>query len=366
MNGKFLNNRDLLDHAIDKPRDESPTSGEDDPTLQGAVRFADMVRESTFAPFRGIEPAPRFLEKRKAPIVRRRKILFITSGLSTAGIAAMIAIALMTGIIDLSPKSTILAASGDVRINNTSASAGSYVKKGDSITTGQKSFAVLIYSGKVTVSLGENSALAVSRLVDDRRPAMTVDQSYGSSFTSILPGSADFTIRSHSTAVTVHGTAFSFTCGPEGSRVKLLRGKVAISRPESGKTVELTEGQMIVSDSAGISQPVFLSPDEKQSLEMLDDMARSALKNSPSADIADQAEKILSNSQNFLNEPAGGDSALAEISRKYGRISVIETQSGEKIIGAISYRDRSIMVITAKGSVTIPLSEINRIVPYNY
>jgi hypothetical protein len=366
MTRRRYSDRDLIDRAIEISHGRSAASPDDDPRLDGAVRFVEMIRESSFAPFEEINTSPLFLEKKKR-LSRRRRLRLIIASVVTTGAAAVFAAAFFSGLFDSSPRAVIRFVSGDVLVNNSAARTGMQVKKGDSIVTGKDSSAVLVYSDTITVSLVEKSALTVSGLSQRKRPLMNVDQSYGISFVSIRPESADFRIRSHSTEVSVHGTSFLFAYGPEGVKVKLLRGKVSVARTGSGTSLELHPGQSVVSDSAGLSAPVSLSHEDEKSLNILENMAEKILKDTRSTEISESAEKILSERESVPSPSAEpGKRTLSDIGGKYGQISVVQTRSGEKYIGAISYHDRNIVVVTQNGSVTVPLSDVSRIEPYTY
>lgn len=365
MNSEHSNDRQIFDSIIG-----GETGGTECSCAQCSERkkrvekFSRGFRERAFDEFRKAEFQP--IVQEKAMEKKKSRVLFVSIG---AGLAACVIFAVMIGFNgrkaavqdDLS--GAVVFTVGETFVNGAPAVNGAKTRKGDVLSTGNKSALSVQFKGAALVTLGENAQLSVESLASgsDGKLLVSLVQQKGNTFNKIKKGAADYSVRSKTTVAAVRGTAFTVSSTDSGMDVKLLNGAVHMTDTiHAENAVDLAPGNSISTNDTGFAPVRPLSDDETKGLEKLDALVIPENNTAPSIVIPEDALKVLAK-QLENTEPK---MTLVEIKDKMGPLSSIRTYKGKVYIGAFVQKGSVMEITTPDGIFKIPSSQIENVTPY--
>lgn len=127
--------------------------------------------------------------------------------------------------------------SGEVFVNGGPASAGMELKEGDSVKTGAKAKASVVFFDSSILRLNENTEIVVKDIVSQGGKKVTLEQTAGQTWSRVLKisGIKEYSVETPNTVATVRGTGFSISVGDGDTTVAVKEGKVHVaSVNESG------------------------------------------------------------------------------------------------------------------------------------
>ncbi len=148
---------------------------------------------------------------------------------------------------------TLAVHSGEVFVNDGSASAGMDLHAGDIIKTMAKSKASVVFFDSSVLRLDENTEIVVKKLA---KGSVDLKQSAGQTWSRVLKlsGIQEYTIETPNTVATVRGTGFAVKVSDGDTKVMVKEGKVRVVSFEENVMVAeamVTENMgMIVTDEA--------------------------------------------------------------------------------------------------------------------
>lgn len=292
---------------------------------------------------------------------------------------------------DLAGKITFLKGT-DVTVNNHPAKLGMTVGKNDWIRLKKGNMVVIQFGKNALSTLKDDCEVKVSQLAPgaDGKPDIKLFQKKGFSFNKVKPGTTNFSVKSPTAVAGVRGTVFSLQIENGRTRVHLLRGKVRTTPVEKGKevaskSVDIETGQSVELDSQkGTSKVAKISAKAEAALKafdkvkIIDKIDEVNLNNATKLQELQPGKIIEEKALETLEKADGKDEAkaapapakkknltLAQIKAKYGSLSVVKTKDGKKYIGAFEQKGAYMQIITTKGVVKIPSSNLAKVLPYN-
>jgi hypothetical protein len=292
---------------------------------------------------------------------------------------------------------TITFLRGTVEVNGVKTALGTLVNAKDKIEVKEKSTAVIQFENNAMITVEANTKLSVDTLLmgENGQPKIAITQQSGSTFNKIMPGKADYNIRTPTITAGVRGTAFSLDMKDEKTaEIKLFRGKVALTQDaagavegakseevilEAGNKLEITEGQKL----AEVTQ-VALAKEEVESLSKLNEIAFVAeesltkmedatikgedvskvMEDIP-AIVPESIEQVIIQVEIKKEERAQAQSmTLAELAAKYGKLSKVITKDKKEYIGSFRQVGGNIEVITVDGKKILDVKQIAKVSPY--
>lgn len=131
--------------------------------------------------------------------------------------------------------------SGEVIVNGSPASAGMELKEGDSVKTGAKAKASVVFFDSSILRLNENTEIFVKSVVSQGGKKVAIEQTAGQTWSRVLKisGIKEYSIETPNTVATVRGTGFSISVGEGDTTIAVKEGKVHVaSVDESGIVAE--------------------------------------------------------------------------------------------------------------------------------
>lgn len=269
---------------------------------------------------------------------------------------------------------------GEVLRNGVAAKTGDKVLAADKIEVKEKSLAILQFAQDAQLTLGAGTVISLDSLgKSEEASKIHLMQQSGTSFSKVLARGSDYRVSTPTLVAGVRGTSFSVTVDPANPRkvvLRLLEGKIQANLVDTpGEAVVLEEGNKIVAEDK-LSEPMALSPEEKVSLEKLNQIALADEKTLSEVDkeIEPKAGEFETNIEK-LQETIKKDSPKAEatkpqkltlddLRKKYGRLSRVTTKDGKEFIGAFQQKGQNIIINTVDGVVTIPVEKVAKISPF--
>ncbi len=167
---------------------------------------------------------------------------------------------------------TVTFLSGDVKANDKPLHTGSQVVKGDVITSGEKSIAVIQFSQLSVITIKSGTVLKINDLANagvngkvNAAESFTIDK--GSVFNKVMTKGTEYSAGTPTMVAAVRGTAFMVQVKDGVTRVDLVEGELLVTQ-NTGETLVLTAGQSIISTKDGLSKPGVISKKESEKLSV--------------------------------------------------------------------------------------------------
>ncbi len=272
------------------------------------------------------------------------------------GIAAMVMVATGLTLIlrqPTGPKAHLVFSKGDVQAGGQVLQTGTAIKD-QPLTTSAGSLAVIHHGDSVKTILGPGSRVrSVKSTLTSGKSDIELVLEKGLFYSDVTKGQALLKIITPSAEIKVIGTGFSVQTDEQGTHVSVLEGIVQVSpveqnpgQPTSGKPTLLEAGQKIfVSPKDSQLTVAALSAGELGFLRLLHDLTRTTAQTGLSA----LAEKILL----AENQGSAPKLTLADIRRKYGKISRVNLTNGKSYVGFFTMRGNQLQIITPQGTVRV-------------
>ncbi len=162
-------------------------------------------------------------------------------------VAVMLIIALVACAPAQAPKQAAKAApvamlavqSGEVFVNDSPASAGMELKEGDTVKTGAKSKASLVFFDSSILRLNENTEIVVKDIVSQGDKKVNLEQTAGQTWSRVLKisGIKEYSIETPNTVATVRGTGFAVSIGDGDTIIAVKEGKVLVAAMDENQVV---------------------------------------------------------------------------------------------------------------------------------
>jgi|JI10StandDraft_1071094.scaffolds.fasta_scaffold19387_5 hypothetical protein len=282
------------------------------------------------------------------------------SGMKTwiyAGIAAMLILGI--GLYLLPAKFREL----DTRIvfskgNSNNLAAGTVLLNNSNVSTNSDAIMLLQQGDHVKTLIGQNSRFKVQKiLLQHGKLDIELFHESGLLYCSVERGQADLKIITPGAQVRVVGTRFSVQTNDQVTQVAVLEGTVQViphkktGQAETDKIHSVSSGQVLhVSAKNG---DITERLQTKSEVEFLNKMQEFVLLPKDNSEIQRNtlAESILA-AQNRGEVPNPGVKlTLADIRKKYGRISRVNLKNGKSYVGFFTLRGPQIQIITVSGPV---------------
>lgn len=131
---------------------------------------------------------------------------------------------------------------GDVKISSTSglreARAGDNINISESVVTGEKSVADVIFGTSGVIRIIANSRVAVRSIADKSTTDTTLDMDRGRVYVTLakLKGK-EFRVKTPTAVASVRGTSFTVVADKKGAKLSVTRGTVAVNPVKDGRII---------------------------------------------------------------------------------------------------------------------------------
>lgn len=262
---------------------------------------------------------------------------------------------------------------GSFADNHETLQTNSVIPIGVPFSTKQSSVAVLSHGEQMRTLLGQNSQLTIQRSqIEDQKPSLVMSHRNGLIFCAVKKGKAYLKIQTRQAEISVIGTSFSVQADDKNTQLLVLEGIVQIIPSESftkrtgnGTSTENSDRRILIQkgEKVQLSQKnnrmtlTLLSPAEIQFLRMLNDLTDQA-GNRTRADFSGKSLSALADelviSQNKRKEQAlTSKLTLAEIRRKYGKISKVNLINGKSYVGFFRIQGNQVLIVTPNGTIRV-------------
>lgn len=305
---------------------------------------------------------------------------------------------------------TITFLRGETTVNGKAARIGLQLVDSDNIHVKSNSMSVIQFSNKAQVTIKENTQLIVARLFQNKDGVaeIALDQKTGATFHKIMPGKADYKLRTPTITAGVRGTSFSVDVDNKGSSdVKLLKGSVGVKKKEAerdpaAQEVVLEPGEkLLVPPGAPTSEdlqeklakPIKLNESEMDELEQLNAIAYLPANKLSAIEEADEkgleeliqempeivppaVEKIIipdvkppaleekPSPKADLAPPKPKKMTLKELKERHGDLTKVTTKDGSVYIGAFKQDAEQFEITTIDGIIKVQATEVENIEAY--
>jgi hypothetical protein len=239
---------------------------------------------------------------------------------------------------------SVAALVGNVRNGGRNVNIGDRLKPGSVLETAADGYLIINFGSVASMFLGPDSKVIIVSAHSGDTPDLRLRQDFGTSFSSIVPGKANYRLSTGGIEFRVLGTAFSIdSYANDEARLKVLHGTVAVQNNK--QTLKIKPGEEI-------------------------SCARAECKASEKIDAQSEARLIqLSATHNQQDLQALADSdrnrhwTLPALKEKYGKLSVIETTAGKKYQGGFRAFNGRLYIQTMTEKVEIDSSLVKKIIP---
>lgn len=276
-----------------------------------------------------------------------------------AGIAAMLLIGI--GFYLLPAKSQEL----ETRITFSKGNAniltsGSILPKATSVSTNPDSMLLLQQGENVETLIGQNTRFKVQRTaVKNGKPNIELLHESGLIYCAVDKGKADLNIATPGAQIRVVGTRFSIQTDDQATQVAVLEGTVQVipnkkeGNLESEKPRPLSSGQILqISLKNGSITERSQTQGEQGLLNMLHELVLLP-KDSSGNQRNTLAERILTAQNKSKMAIPAAKLTLADIRKKYGKISRVNLTNGRSYTGFFTMRGKQLQIITPNGTVRV-------------
>ncbi len=267
---------------------------------------------------------------------------------------------------------------GNVLVNNVQTSVGTKVQKGDEISVGDRSIAVLQFGEISVITLKEKTLITVDKLEQKTgKPTdIVINQKAGKTFSKIMKDKSNYIINSKTMVAAVRGTEFEFAIDKNNkTSIKLSEGKLKlvpkkddVEKPEEAVNLE-KDSKIEVSESGNVQEIQTITIEEKKELVMQAQVKivenvqdEKVIEQLKSDEPANNMKVIPDEIKKAIIPPK---ISLEDIKNQYGHLTVIKTKTGKEFIGYFSQSGKDMTINTVDGIFIIPAKDVAMIAEYN-
>ncbi|MFH0977457.1 MAG: FecR family protein [Spirochaetota bacterium] len=234
------------------------------------------------------------------------------------------------------------------------------LNKKDLLKTGENSFVIIQYGESILIRVQEKSSIEITSLFDASLTELSISEGKVLSAVHKLAKDERYRIKTPTTIAAVRGTEFSVSHYRNQSVVAVYRGNVQVSIQGARKEEKaLSDGLRAVVDS-GISTEPIKDPEAEELKQIADVPPLQGIGTKTEKEIIEYGEKYFKNTAETEKEKKDeGLMTLGQLRAKYGRIDEVTLYSGKIVIGVITKRGKDYTILTPKGEVVIPKTDIN-------
>lgn len=279
-------------------------------------------------------------------------------------VAAILLIALAIPLTQRSvhpPGVTVSYSQGEVKISDRPVIAGSKLMAGNTITAANTSLTAFKYGSQISAVLAQNSRVTLNTPKEMAvLPHLELEKLQGLVFCKVQKGQATLKVRTPVADITVIGTSFSVDSSELATTVDVLEGIVQVVVSDSSSTVrQVAAGQKIqvmTRTREILSRPLNMA--ELHALRNFQELSTSAMPGAelsqPDPELAQLAEQVSKNDSVLRAQSGPVRLTLAEIRKKYGKISRVRLTNGVSHVGFFTLKGEQMQIITPNGTVKLP------------
>lgn len=245
---------------------------------------------------------------------------------------------------------------GMVTINGNPASPKQKIATGDKIKTAEEALAVINLGNRADITLMPGTEISITATSTANLPETNIHQHSGYTFNRVMKGKTRFILSTDNFDVIVRGTQFGVDLNHADGRVKLVEGQLDLRRGES--RTGLVAGYKIQMDNGKFFLMQDLASYETAFAENFRSIPFPAPVLRRDVDVPSEKIEALLHGE---DEPW----TLAEIRRKYKRISAIYTRSGQRYIGGFYSGNAMLKVQTVTKKIKISSNDVDKIIPFD-
>ncbi len=238
------------------------------------------------------------------------------------------------------------------------------LERGDRITTGEGSTAVLQAGESIMVRLLPGSDCTIDTLLESMNTQVSIASGMALARVEKLAKGGSFSVKAPTVVASVRGTAFSVTAGSVDT-VVVTEGEVAVKMVKGDEERPLREGSAAEAGTGLKERPA--APAERLEIERVrrlsfikDPLTAPQSEFDALAELVRKADgEIDAEIKNLRRDTIPG--TLEEIRAKYGRIDAVRLYSGETIRGAVVDRGATIKMLVPGRYRTIPRGAVRAV-----
>lgn len=302
--------------------------------------------------------------ERESPLRHRKQHKGNVFRIATATAALMlVAISSVIYRSTLPVESTLAYAKGNILLNEKPVGPATNLHEGESLAAPAGAVAVFDQMQKVFAVVTPNSKILLEE--SHRRwlrPDVILNQPEGVVFYRVKKGEATLRIRARDAEISVVGTAFAVRQDAGQTTVQVLEGTVAVRSGPGGTTTPgdrkseptyLQAGQKTtVYGTTPPKPPLPLTIAESSQLQAYANLVDAVRSGAPELRLQEKANAVLA----LNTETKTGGKAyltLAEIKRRYGKISRVSLNDGRSFTGFFTLSGDQMKIITPAGTVRV-------------
>lgn len=292
-------------------------------------------------------PSPVFIEKLNNRIDQIPRHRFLRTWYAAAA-GALLALFAGYFVLQLTREGSteiarVAACVGSVHSGGKPVHADDQLKPGSIVETAANGYVILHFGSVASLLLEPDSKVVIVSARPGDIPDIRLQQDFGTSFNTVVPGKASYQLKSGGFDFRVVGTAFSIdSYADDEARLKVLRGTVAVKDRKQPLAIKL--GEEIGCAKGGC-----------QAVEKIDAQSEARL-----------IQLSAAHNQRDLQTLADSDKnrrwTLAALKEKYGKLSVIETTTGKKYQGGFRAFNGRLYVQTMTEKVEIDSNIVKKII----
>jgi hypothetical protein len=238
------------------------------------------------------------------------------------------------------------------------------LQRGDRITTGEGSTAILQAGGNIMVRLQARSELYIDTLLESLKAEVSISSGTVLARVEKLAKGGSFSVKAPTVVASVRGTAFSVTSGSVDT-VVVTEGTVSVKPVKGDEERPLREGSAVEAGTGLKERP--MAPAERLEIERVRRLPFiQNPRTAPQSEFDALAElvrktdvEIDAEIKNLRRDTI--PATLEEIRAKYGRIDAVRLYTGETIRGAVVNRGATIKMVIPGRYKSIPRSAVRTV-----
>ena len=335
-------------------------------------------------------------EKKKS-----KKLLYLFGGSVAAAALTFLIIVpkfISTQKVDIMAKFTLL--KGNVEKNSTKAKLGEKVLQTDNVTTDKNSIAVMQLNTLSKIVIRPETEFQLLNIIKPNKtksdfPMLKVFQKKGSAFHVVLPNMVKYEVRTKTIVLGVRGTKFLVSENENNTKVMVLEGKVVVNAANNLKkswpseiiinagekltvkvlanteiTTELGKlNKQDINDLKVLSLVKYVVKEQFEKLEKKSNLNETILPDEAIKKIVEQVNRSNqdgnSAQKSSIKNSGRKKLTLADIKKKYGKLSKIILKDGRVYIGAFRPQAGKMLIVTPNRSILVPMSNLKEVKDHN-
>jgi hypothetical protein len=247
---------------------------------------------------------------------------------------------------------------GRITINGNVVTSGAVCVSGDTIETAASSFCFLSFKNGSFAVIYPGSRIFVG---DGKTNDLSVGN--GAMYLDILGRGCRLGFAGYSAESGKPFRALIISAGDAFAEIRMYSGSVEIGKGK-GSPMLLRAGYL-----AGMGGGRFFTPRPLLDREIRDFSLLTSLDGSGWDDPARNSARWSGGTKNYLSTfdlgAFAGISALRNLNREKGPLSVVKTRSGKDIIGVMSIQGKMTQVLTVNGEIRLPTKDVKAVTRYS-